>query len=130
MADTEKITINMNAVELGKIDLLVEQGHYSNRTDFIRAAIRSQLEKHTFEIQQSVVRQSYVIGVLVYDRADFERRKAKGEKVNMTVVGMLNLASDIPVDLALDVIESVQVRGVFNASEALKAALISANKMK
>jgi len=130
MADTEKITINMNAVELGKIDLLVEQGHYSNRTDFIRSAIRSQLEKHTFEIQQSVVRHSYVIGVLAYDRADFERRKAKGEKVSLIVVGMLNLSSDIPVDLAMDVIESVQVRGVFNAGETLKAALVAANRIK
>jgi Arc/MetJ-type ribon-helix-helix transcriptional regulator len=64
MADTEKITINMSAVDLGKIDLLVQEGLYSNRTDFIRTAIRSQLEKHTFEIQQSVTRHSYVIGVL------------------------------------------------------------------
>ncbi|HSQ40505.1 MAG TPA: hypothetical protein VLM78_10130, partial [Anaerolineales bacterium] len=70
MADTEKITINMNAVELGKIDLLVEQGHYSNRTDFIRSAIRSQLEKHTFEVQQAVTRSSYVIGVLSYGKSD------------------------------------------------------------
>ena len=80
MADTEKITINMNAVELGKIDLLVEQGHYSNRTDFIRSAIRSQLEKHTVEVQQTVVRSSYAVGVIFFDRAELERRKAAGEK--------------------------------------------------
>ena len=72
MADTEKITINMNAVELGKIDLLVEQGHYSNRTDFIRSAIRSQLEKHAVEVQQSVARHSYAIGAMGYDRAELE----------------------------------------------------------
>src|ERR1051326_5861161 len=88
MADTEKITINMNAVELGKIDLLVEEGHYSNRTDFIRSAIRSQLEKHAVEVQQTVVRSSYVVGAFMYNRVDLEKYKAKKEKVKISVVGM------------------------------------------
>jgi len=123
MPDSEKITINMNAVDLGKVDLLVQEGVYSNRTDFIRTAIRGQLEKHTFEIQQSVTRHSYVVGVLIYDRADFEKRKAKNEKVDMTVVGILRLGRDITPELAREVVESVQVRGVFDASDELKAAL-------
>lgn len=128
MPDSEKITINMNAVDLGKIDLLVQEGVYSNRTDFIRTAIRSQLEKHTFEVQQTVTRHSYVIGVLAYDRKDLEARRAQGVKLTITVVGMLNLANDIPPELAAEVIETVQVRGVFSASEAVKAAL--ADRMK
>lgn len=128
MPDSEKITLNMNAVDLGKIDLLVQEGVYSNRTDFIRTAIRSQLEKHTFEVQQTVTRHSYVIGVLAYDRKDLEARRAQGVKLTITVVGMLNLANDIPSELAAEVIETVQVRGVFNASEAVKAAL--ADRMK
>ena len=129
MPDSEKITINMNAVDLGKVDLLVQEGIYSNRTDFIRTAIRAQLEKHTFEIQQSVTRHSYVIGALVYDASDLEKRKAKGEKLKMTVVGLLHLADNITPELALEVIERVQVRGVFNASAAVKAALEAANRM-
>jgi len=128
MPDSEKITINMNPVDLGKIDLLVQEGVYSNRTDFIRTAIRSQLEKHTFEVQQTVTRHSYVIGVLAYDRKDLEARRAQGVKLTITVVGMLNLDNDIPPELAAEVIETVQVRGVFNASEAVKAAL--ADRMK
>jgi Arc/MetJ-type ribon-helix-helix transcriptional regulator len=123
MPDSEKITINMNVVDLGKVDLLVQEGVYSNRTDFIRTAIRNLLDKHSFEIQQTVTRHSYVIGVLLYDRAYLERCQAKGEKLNIRIVGVLVLDKDIPVDLAADVIESVQVRGVFNASEAVKAAL-------
>ncbi len=123
MPDSEKITINMNAVDLGKIDLLVQEGVYSNRTDFIRTAIRGQLEKHTFEIQQSVTRHSYVVGVLIYDRDDFEKRKAKNEKVEMTVVGILRLACDITPELAREVVESIRVRGVFDASDELKTAL-------
>ncbi len=123
MADTEKITINLGAVDLGKIDLLVEQGHYSNRTDFIRTAIRNQIEKHNLEVQQSVVRQSYVIGALIYNKSDFERYKAKGEKLQMSIMGALNLASDITPELASEVIESLRVRGIFNASDAVKAAL-------
>jgi len=123
VADTEKITINMSAVDLGKVDLLVQEGLYSNRTDFIRTAIRVQLDKHNLEIQQSVTRNSYVIGVLVYDHSDLEKRKQKGEKVKMTVVGLLHLSDDITPELALEVIESIQVRGIFQASSEVKAAL-------
>ena len=114
----------MNAVDLGKVDLLVQEGVYSNRTDFIRTAIRSQLEKHTFEIQQTVTRQSFVIGVLVYDRGDLEKRKVKGEKMNIHVIGMLHLADNISPELAIEVIDSIRVRGVFNATQAVKDALV------
>jgi Arc/MetJ-type ribon-helix-helix transcriptional regulator len=128
MPDTEKITINMSAVDLGKIDLLVQESLYSNRTDFIRTAIRAQLEKHTFEIQQSVTRHSFVIGVLSYDRSDLEKRKAKGEKMIIAIMGLLHLQADITPELAVEVIESIRLRGVFAASESVKAAL--ADRMK
>lgn len=128
MPDTEKITINMSAVDLGKVDLLVNEGLYSNRTDFIRTAIRSQLDKHTFEIQQSVTRHSFVIGVVTFNRADLEKRKLKGKKLTLSVIGLLHLQDDIPAELALDVIEEVKVRGVISASPEVKAAL--ANRMK
>lgn len=128
MPDSEKITINMSAVDLGKIDLLVQEGMFSNRTDFIRTAIRNQLDKHHLEIQQSVTRHSYGIGVFGYSRKDLERLKEKGDRIKFSVVGMLTLTDDIPADLAAQVVESVQVRGIFIASEAVKAAL--ADRMK
>jgi Arc/MetJ-type ribon-helix-helix transcriptional regulator len=123
LAQTEKITINMGAVELGKVDLLVGEGFYSNRSDFIRSAIRSQLDKHQVEVQQAVARNAYIIGLLNYDRKIMERLQAKGERIRITVVGMLRLAKDIPPELATEVIESVQVYGMFHASDAVKAAL-------
>jgi len=123
MPDTEKITINMSAVDLGKVDLLVQEGLYSNRTDFIRTAIRSHLDKHNLEIQQSIARNSYVIGVLTYDRADLERMKAKGEKLKIAIIGLLILQDSISADLANEVIETIQVRGILIASEAIKSAL-------
>ncbi len=123
MSETEKITINMSAVDLGKVDLLVNEGLYSNRTDFIRTAIRSQLEKHTFEIQQTVTRQSFVIGVMSYGQADLEKRKQKGKKLSLSVIGLLHLHDDISPELARDVIDEVKVRGMFKASEEVKAAL-------
>lgn len=123
MADTEKITINMSAVDLGKVDLLVQESLYSNRADFIRTAIRSQLDKHTLEIQQNVSRHSYLIGALIYDRAELERFRAAGQKMKVTVVGLLRLSNDVTPELAREVIESIQVRGIFQASEAVKAAL-------
>ena len=128
MPESEKITINMSAVDLGKIDLLVQEGLFSNRTDFIRTGIRNLLDKHSMEIQQSVARHSYVIGVLSYDRGDLEKWKAQGERRKLTVLGLLHLHDDISSDLALEVIESVQVQGIFIANEKLKAAL--ADRMK
>lgn len=123
MTDTEKITINMPAVDLGKIDLLVQEGLYSNRTDFIRTAIRSQMDKHASEIQQSVTRHSYVIGVLIFNRADFEKLKDKKEKLNIAVVGLLHLQDDISAELAAEVVERIKLRGILSASEAVKAAI-------
>jgi Arc/MetJ-type ribon-helix-helix transcriptional regulator len=128
MPETEKITINMSAVDLGKVDLLVQEGLFSNRTDFIRTAIRNQLDKHNLEIQQSVTRHSYVIGMLVYDRTDLEKIKAKGEKLELKLIGYLSLANNISPELASEVIASIQLRGLFQASEAVKAAL--ADRMK
>jgi metal-responsive CopG/Arc/MetJ family transcriptional regulator len=123
MPDTEKITINMAAVDLGKVDLLVQEGLYSNRTDFIRTAIRNQLDRHSLEIQQSVTRHSYVIGVLSCEKSELERHRAKGEHLKLKVIGFLVLADDISPELARDVIESIQVHGIFQANAALKAAL-------
>jgi len=123
MPETEKITINMPAVDLGKIDLLVQEGIFTNRTDFIRTAIRSQIDKHNFEIQQSVTRHSFGIGVISYSRSDLERLVIKGDKVTISIVGLLHLHNDISPEFALQAIESVQVRGIFKASDEVKAAL-------
>ena len=112
----------------GKLTCSYRKVLYSNRTDFIRTAIRNQLDKHNLEIQQSVTRHSFTIGALVYDKSDFEKRKAKGEKIKLNLIGVLHLASDISPELAREVIESIQVRGIFHASEAVKAAL--ADRMK
>jgi Arc/MetJ-type ribon-helix-helix transcriptional regulator len=123
MSGTEKITINMGAVDLGKIDLLVGEGLYSNRTDFIRAAIRAQAERHGLEIQQTLARYAYVVGVLRYDRGSLERLKQQGKRVSPVVLGSLVIDRDVPAELAAQVFERVQVRGQFNATDAVKAAL-------
>ena len=123
MSKTEKITINMNVVDLGKIDLLVEEGFYSNRTDFIRAAIRRQLDVHNVELQQAVTRNTLAMGLLLYGRKDLEKAVAKGERLAFRIVGMLVLSSDVTPELAREAIESVEVYGVFHASGAVKDAL-------
>lgn len=123
MADTEKITINMSVVDLGKVDLLVEEGFYSNRTDFIRTAIRNQLNQHDSELKQSVVRKSMAIGVVSYGRKDLERALAAGEKLAASVVGLLVFDEDISPELAKATIESVKVLGVLQANKAVKEAI-------
>ena len=123
MADTEKITINMSAVDLGQIDLLVTEGFYSNRTDFIRSAIRAQINTHGDAIKQVMYRKSMVIGVLSYSASELEERQAKNEKMIMKVVGMVLLADDISPQLALATIESIEVKGVLKVSDAVRLAL-------
>lgn len=123
MADTEKITINLSVVDLGQVDLLVEQGFYSNRSDFIRMAIRNQLSTHAEAVKQTVVRKQMAIGVLIYSRKDLEAKRAAGEKLDINVVGMAHIASDVTPELALDTIQSLQVYGVLRASPVVRDAL-------
>lgn len=123
MPDTEKITINLSVVDLGQIDLLVEEGFYSSRTDFIRTAIRNQVNLHGDAVRQSITRNTMALGAVIYNRADLEKLRAKGEKVKIRVVGLLTLASDVTPELARETIESLKVMGVFHASEVVKTAL-------
>ncbi len=123
MADSEKITINMSVVDLGKVDLLVEEGFYSNRTDFIRTSIRNQLDRHSDEVKQSVTRKTMAVGVVGYGRKSLEARQAAGEKVSAWVVGSLTIADDVSAELALDTIESIKVYGVLKASDKVRNAL-------
>ncbi len=125
MADSEKITINMSVVDLGKVDLLVDEGFYSNRTDFIRTGIRNLLDKHADEVKQTVTRKTMAVGVVMYGRTYLEERRAAGEKVSAWVVGSLIIESDVSVELALDTIESIKVYGVLKASDKVKNALMS-----
>ena len=123
MADTEKITINMDVVNLGQIDLLVEQGFYSNRTDFIKAAIRAQLSNHSEEIKKSISKKVLDIGVICLDKKYLETKVEKNEVLDIKSVGMLILKDDITPELAQKSIRSLKVYGVLKANEKLKEAL-------
>ncbi|GES22569.1 hypothetical protein Aple_054670 [Acrocarpospora pleiomorpha] len=123
MPEAEKITINMNVVDLGKVDLLVEEGFYSNRTDFIRTAIRNQLNRHDDEVRHSMTRRELAIGVISYDRAELEWHAAAGERLTIAITGLLVIASDVSPELARQTIESIKIVGVFRASKAVKDAL-------
>ncbi len=123
MTETEKITINLGAVDLGRIDLLITEGFYSNRTDFIRTAIRNQLDKQAETVDQAANRREMVIGTLVHGRKELEELKAKKQKLNVKVIGLFILSPDVTPKLALDTIESVTVHGAFKAPEDVKLAL-------
>jgi Arc/MetJ-type ribon-helix-helix transcriptional regulator len=120
---TEKITINLGLVDLGQIDLLVQEGFYSNRTDFIRTAIRNQLATHAEEVKRTVARKTLVLGVQYYTRRDLEAVRAAGEKLQINVLGLASIAEDVSPELALATIDSVVVLGAFRASPEVKAAL-------
>ena len=123
MSETEKITINLGPVDLGRIDVLVEQGLYSNRTDAIRTAIRNLLDRHEPVIQEVSTRHSFALGVETYNRADLEKVRAEGKQLALRVVGTLHFASDISPELARATVKSVWIRGVFKAPSDEKQAL-------
>jgi Arc/MetJ-type ribon-helix-helix transcriptional regulator len=121
--DSEKITINLGYVDLGHIDLLVAQSFYSNRTDFIRTAIRNLLDRHDSTLKQTVARQHLDLGLRHYTRADLERVLAAGDMLDIQVLGLAAIAADVSPQLARETIRSVQVLGALHASAAVKAAL-------
>jgi Arc/MetJ-type ribon-helix-helix transcriptional regulator len=124
-SESEKITINLGLIDLGQIDLLVNEGFYSNRTDLIRTAIRNQLNTHAEVVNQTVARKNLVLGMHHYSRAHLESALAAGEHRQIQVLGLASIASDVPVELALATIESIVVLGSLNASSAVKTALAS-----
>lgn len=121
--ETEKITINLGYVDLGHIDLLVQDGFYSNRTDFIRTAIRNQIERHAEAAKQSMLRKSLDLGLRHYSREDLEAARAAGQMLRINVLGLASIASEVTSELARATIASVTVLGAFQASPAVKAAL-------
>lgn len=121
--DTEKVTVNLGYVDLGRVDLLVEEGFYTNRADFIRAAIRSQLSTHTAEVGRLIERRTLDVGLREFTRADLESARAAGETLHIKVVGLARLAPDIPPELARATIGSISVLGALQASPDQRAAL-------
>ena len=122
-AESEKITINLGFVDLGHIDLLVAEGFYSNRTDFIRTAIRNQVLTHGEVLKNSVARRSMVLGLQRFTRRDLEKLLAAGEQLHIHVLGLATIDDDVPAQLALSTIASVVVLGALRASPEVKAAL-------
>ena len=121
--DSEKITINLGFVDLGHVDLMVRDGYYANRTDFIRTAIRNQLERHADALRQSVTRKTLDLGLCHYSRSDLEAVRDRGEMLQINVLGLASIASDVTPDLARATIGSVTVLGALHASPAVRAAL-------
>ena len=122
---TEKITINIGLVDLGQIDLLVDEGFYANRTDFIRTAIRRQLETRADAVNDTVARRTLVLGAQHLDRGHLEALRDAGQTVELRVLGLATVADDVSPELAMETIAAVEVLGAFRAPRAVKAALAS-----
>jgi Arc/MetJ-type ribon-helix-helix transcriptional regulator len=121
--EAEKITINLGVIDLGQIDLLVREGFYNNRTDFIRTAIRNLVATHADVVKQTVARRTLVLGLQQYTRAHLEAVVASGQKLDINVLGLATIADDVPPELAQAAINSLVVLGALHASSAVKAAL-------
>jgi Arc/MetJ-type ribon-helix-helix transcriptional regulator len=117
------MTINLGVVDLGQIDLLVEEGFYSNRTDLIRTAIRNQLSVHAEDVKRTIARRTLLLGLQDLTRADLERALAEGNMLQIQVVGLARVAEDVSPELARATIRSVVVLGAFHASKAVRDAL-------
>lgn len=122
-SDTEKVTVNLGYVDLGLIDLLVAEKFYSNRTDFIRTAVRNQLERHADATRQTASRKSLELGLRVLTRRELEDAQARGDKLHLRVLGLATISDDVTPALALATIGSIEVLGALHAPPAVKAAL-------
>lgn len=122
-ADAEKITINLGYVDLGHIDLIVADGFYSNRTDFIRTAIRNQLDKHAEVLKQSVSRKNFDLGLHDFSREHLEELRRAGRTLHVRVIGLARFADDVSPELARSTIASLSVLGAVQAPSAVRAAL-------
>ena len=122
-SDSEKITINLGYVDLGHIDLLVQEGFYSNRTDFIRTTIRNQIERHADVVRQAVTRKSVDLGLRHFSREDLEAVRDAGQVLDIRVLGLATIAPDVTPELARAAIASLTVLGALHASTTVKAAL-------
>ena len=120
---SEKITINMGFVDLGQVDLVVSEGFYGNRTDFIRTAIRNQIGSHADAVKQAVARKTLVLGLQHFSAADLQAVKVARQTLAIRVLGLATIANDVTPALALATIESLEVLGALHASPAVKAAL-------
>ena len=123
--ETEKITLNLGPVDLGQVDLLVQEGFYSTRTDFLRTAIRNQLLVHADVLKQATVRKTLVLGLQRYTRKDLEALQAARQKLQIRVLGLATIDEDVPPELALATIDEICVLGAFHASREVKQALAS-----
>lgn len=126
--ESEKVTINLGYVDLGRIDLLVQEGFFSNRTDFIRTAIRNELGRQSEEVSRSVERHMLEVGLLELGTAELEAARAAGELLHIKVVGLVRIARDVSPELALQAIGSLTVLGALQAPAPVKAALASRMK--
>ncbi len=123
LPDSDKVTVNVGLVDLGQLDLLVEEGFYSNRTDFVRTAIRNQLQVHADAIRQTVTRKRYVMGMYRYSRRELTELVASGQRLEIHVLGLALIEDDVPAALAQEAIASIQVLGAFIAPPAVREAL-------
>lgn len=122
-SETEKITINLGYVDLGHVDLLVQEGFYSNRTDFIRTAIRNQLNVHAEAVRESIARHTLALGLRHYNRDDLEAVRASGDTLRIQVLGLVRIGDDVTPELAAATIHSINVLGALQASPAVRTAL-------
>jgi Arc/MetJ-type ribon-helix-helix transcriptional regulator len=124
---TEKITININTIDLGHIDLLVNEGYYATRTEFIKTAVKKQLDRHEEDtkklIEQKAKHGDYElsIGVGGFTKSELERIIQKKEaKIKMIFIGLFITPKDVTLELLEQAVESIKVYGVCRCSQEIK----------
>lgn len=120
MNSSEKVTININVVDLGNIDLLVNEGFYSNRTDFIKTAIRNQLNNYAKDLQKVIIKKNFSVGIVKLGKKELQECITKKEKLDIKVVGMLIISDDVTYELAIKSINSINVSGVLRCNSKIK----------
>ena len=122
--NSEKVSVNMNVGTLSQIDVLVDLGYYSNRSDFINQAVRQAIDQKQSIIENETSKQresngDWFTGVCVITKDQLLIAKEKGKKLKIRGYGVVVIDNKLD-DLALEVIDSIDIKGKILASQKIK----------
>ena len=124
METVEKVSVNMNIATLSQIDLLVDKGYYSNRSDFINQSVRQALDEKKSVIEEMGERQKdldfrWFIGVMSLEKEELLKAKENRIKIKIKGYGLLGIDAELD-DLVIENVESIAVKGKVICSDRIK----------
>lgn len=125
---SEKVSVNINEEALSKIDLLVEDGFYSNRSDFINRAVDTLLDRENRTVdklleihsKEKINSRQWFVGVQTMGSQYLEKVKEQGVRLRIKGCGVLYFEKDAAQELVFETVEYISPRIRVIAEEAVR----------